>query len=536
MDYTKRTSIDCYDSARKLSLVRIFLLAAALGIFSMLDIHQNLIAFGIQTRLSVILGAVIAVVIVLVLTVRLVRSPWQLVLHLVFDLIWCGAIIYFSAGVTGPGISLLFVVVLAGNFVLPGMVVFILSGMAGLVLVAIALLYLLGASPFPPGSLPPSAVESGPILSKLFTSLLALFIVDSLGQGLARRYFEQGLVVGGMLDQIGEGVLLVDKKENIVHINDEALRLLHLPEHCRGQNARLYLSDVPLLIEMVFTRTDTCLKSLTNVEGCYVLVRCSNAHGRKGKVMGRILTMNDETDVRRLEIEARRSEHLSQLGEMAAGIAHEVRNPLASLRGCAQELGDICAEQGSEDATPLAAIMIREADRLSRIVDDFLRLSKQSQPNKEGVCLTEFFYNISEQFKLNEQAKDVIEIHMPDNLYMEVDIDHLYQIIINLINNAIEAVENSPAPLVLVTGSVWNEHQVLIEICDNGCGIPDAAKEKIFTPFYSTRSQGTGLGLSLVQRLIRANGGSISVRDNSDAAETGTRFQVLLPMYEEHSL
>lgn len=269
----------------------------------------------------------------------------------------------------------------------------------------------------------------------------------------------------------------------------------------------------------------------------HLVLRVSDLSDRRGRTIGRTLLIADETRLLVLEESARRADHLAALGEMAAGIAHEVRNPLTSLRGCAQELAEINRKEGQHDAADLAGIMVAEADRLARIVEDFLTLSRMRAPDRSVVDLAPLFTELDTLHRRQQ---------LPDNLGLVFDIaddcptvvgdtDQVRQVLLNLIGNALDAVRRVAAPRISIAareaavGSL-PVPAVEVRVSDNGCGIPAHLQEQVFTPFFSTKSQGTGLGLSLVQRIVREHEGALRLESS---VENGTVITVLLPAHSQ---
>jgi signal transduction histidine kinase len=493
------------------------------------------------TYLRSLLVVTTAVAVLLFATVWLARWRWQLALHLVFDLVWIGLLLHFSGGVSSPGVVLLFAVVLVGTLVLPGVALFVLPALASLVLAVNASMYLAGHAPFPPEFLRfnPVLIQTDRILGVLATQVGALFLVDLLGQLLARRLREQRIFTGEVLDRLGEGVLAVDRQGAVAYANAEAMRLLKLSGPVEGAPASGLLTDPALAPVLGLLIGDRCpaLERFTTADGQQLVLRVTELLDRREQRIGRTLIIADETRLRLLEDSAHRAEHLAALGEMAAGIAHEVRNPLTSLRGCAQELAEMAKEAKNGDAEGLARIMVTEADRLARIVDDFLALSRLRAPAREPLELEPV---IDELRTMTQQRRDLPGGFAATFICEDgcgsvlADGGQLRQVLSNLINNAIDALREVTSPRLTVRVRALDRDCALglpsveISVGDNGCGIPEDQRERVFTPFFSTKAQGTGLGLSLVQRIVREHEGLLSL---TSEVGVGTTVLVLLPTH-----
>lgn len=512
----------------------------AVGAFAVAGFYQDGIDFGtVTTYILLLLCGVMILALGLVMAVPWVVTRRQLVIHLVFDLLWCGGVIFLCGGVQGPGTPLIFAVVLTGNLVLPGVLPFLLPGLGSLVLALISVLYVAKNVPFPEVLVTANAhlFVGNEIIGSLLVQVLGLFLVDALGQTLARRQQEQRLVVGDLLDQLGDGVIAIDNRGGLLHCNDEAMRLLGLEGDLLGVAlAEVFRHARYEPVRTLLAGRGHRVSQLEGPQGEHLRLRAADLRGRRGRWRGRVLTISDETQQQRLEADVRRTEHLASLVEMAAGIAHEVRNPLASLRGCAQELAEVLEELGQRDGASLAGIIVSESDRLERIVADFMRLTRQPGPNPRVVALREFLQECCNQLKraMREDPLLLIECSVsdacPDAM---VDPDHFRQIVVNLVTNAMQALRGTSEPRIEVTADAGTlpDQRPAVElcVCDNGPGIPDDQQERIFTPFFSTKPQGTGLGLTVVQRLIRSAEGVITLQNRTGG---GTDVRVLLPAAE----
>jgi nitrogen-specific signal transduction histidine kinase len=524
--------------ARRISLLRLLLLSLALGIVLFVESRPPAPSAEVVRALHIGLLVVALISAVLVSAVSLARRRWQLALHLVFDLLWIGMLLYYTSGVSSPAVVLLFAVVLIGNLELPGVAPFAMPALASLVLAGNAVLYLADWHPFPPEyvAVAHGATEAHRILGFLAIQVAALFLVDLLGQLLAARLIEQRLFTGELLDQLGEGVLAIDLQGTIAYANAEASRLLGLPAGAAGQPARAILAALPSVLDLLLDR-GRAAERYQGFKERELMLRATDLVGRSGKPIGRLLVVADETRLRILETNARRSEHLAQLGEMAAGIAHEVRNPLTSLRGCAQEIAEICQKLGQADAAALARIMTDESDRLARIVNDFLALSRLRAPERGATAMEEVFAELETLCRRRHdlpagmlfEAK--VERDCPDAF---ADPDQLRQVLSNLVNNSIDAVAGAGSPRVRAQARAAPADNPLggvaveITVVDNGCGIPAELQERVFAPFFSTKSEGTGLGLSLVSRIVREHEGAMKLES---APGQGTTITIYLPAH-----
>ena len=226
-----------------------------------------------------------------------------------------------------------------------------------------------------------------------------------------------------------------------------------------------------------------------------------------------------------LEIEEnlRRVDRLSALGELSAGMAHEIRNPLGSIRGTAEILQDGIPE--TDPRYEFTRILIKEVDRLNRVVQDFLNFARPPVVEQEAVdleqCIDEVLLLVRPQLQkvrveLQRQRREMAPIRGQP--------EQLRQIFLNLILNALQAM---PEGGVLRIASRQQEQAILVEVGDSGQGIAAEHLEKIFNPFFTTRSEGTGLGLAITSRLMQGHGGRIEVASRPGA---GTTFTLSFPL------
>jgi two-component system NtrC family sensor kinase len=224
------------------------------------------------------------------------------------------------------------------------------------------------------------------------------------------------------------------------------------------------------------------------------------------------------------------SEKLASMGQLAAGIAHEVNNPLGVVLMYAHLLLDSCEQNAPlrEDLTMIA----EQADRCKKIVAGLLHFARQNKVVRYPADLREVLDRSLKAMKIPENI-DVHVEHGLDDPMAEIDRDQVTQVLTNLISNAVAAMENG-GKLTLQTGG--DEYRVLFRVIDSGVGIPEENLKRIFDPFFTTKpmGKGTGLGLAVTYGIIKMHCGDIRVQSNANPANgpTGTTFTVLLPRKE----
>ena len=245
--------------------------------------------------------------------------------------------------------------------------------------------------------------------------------------------------------------------------------------------------------------------------------------------MGRVLLMYDLSELKRLEKEIQRHDRLVALGKMAAGVAHEVRNPLSSIKGFATLLGSKFKEGSREHEA--ADLMVQEAERLNRSITELLNYARPAALRKEPVNLGEMV-----DLSLKLISSDAQSLGVKTSLYIEqnlptiaVDKDKINQVLLNLYLNALQAMEQNVSEKELHV-SVYREEtkgMLVIEVRDTGYGIPRKDLDKVLDPYFTTKPDGTGLGLALAYKIVDEHKGTIGF---ASIEGEGTTVSVALPI------
>ena len=240
---------------------------------------------------------------------------------------------------------------------------------------------------------------------------------------------------------------------------------------------------------------------------------------------GLIYIFEDITRLREMEAHVERDERLAAVGRLAASLAHEIRNPLASLSGSVQLLD----ERGSN---PLHRIILREVQRLNDLVEDFLQTARPMKLSLSPVNLQQMLHEVVEAFRNDPRCRGLREVKLSTMVVPRVlaDAARLRQVIWNLLLNAVQATDTGGQ--ISVDAVLITDH-IELTIRDNGVGIAQEKLLHIFDPFYTTRAGGTGLGLALVDRIIREHGGEVRVES---AVGEGTAFIIKLPLSDGEAL
>ncbi|WP_321370680.1 ATP-binding protein [uncultured Desulfuromusa sp.] len=230
------------------------------------------------------------------------------------------------------------------------------------------------------------------------------------------------------------------------------------------------------------------------------------AKGNQGEPLGVLVTFQDLTDFKKIEEELKRTDRLAAVGRLAAGMAHEIRNPLASISGSVQLLME--AEHAQEEDLKLMKIVVKEADRLNGLLTDFLGFARPQKLQKQPVNVAAVLNQLTEMLATDLRFKEIdIVQNYPDECTIVLDQGQVLQALWDLAVNSVEAMQGHGQ---LVFGTITNPLPAIF-VEDSGPGIADEIKERIFEPFFSTKEKGTGLGLASVYSVLDAHGGSVIV-------------------------
>ena len=220
-----------------------------------------------------------------------------------------------------------------------------------------------------------------------------------------------------------------------------------------------------------------------------------------------------------------RKEKLMALGHLAAGVAHEIRNPLSSIKGLAKYFAERTPPGG--EAQELALVMAKEADRLNRVVSELLELVRPAHLNYQPVDINALIHHSLQLVSQDAQSRG-IELQFtprPELTSIKADPDRLNQVLLNLYLNAMQAIGRDG--VIHVSACEADRQRVKIVVKDSGKGMSDEELQAIFTPYFTTKADGTGLGLAVVQNIIEQHGGTIRAESQPGA---GAIFTLWLPV------
>jgi two-component system, NtrC family, sensor histidine kinase PilS len=335
-------------------------------------------------------------------------------------------------------------------------------------------------------------------------------VIDSLVSGLVTTDLERRILT------FNRGAAAITGLQPGETIGHDAADVLQMPPHFRTRLAALS-EKRSARADLEFRRHDGRM-----IEIGITSTTLTFPNGRSGF----LFTFQDVTDIKRLEHNARLQQRLAAVGEMAAGIAHEIRNPLASMSGSLQVLRQELPL--SEEQSQLMDIVLRESDRLNDTIRSFLAYAR---PQRFVVARLDVAKVVHDTALLLRNSADVREGHVvdveaPDGpVWYEADENQIRQIVWNLATNGLRAMTSGGR---LVLGVTAEANEVVLSVADQGCGIPADELDGIFQPFKSSFEKGTGLGLAIVHRIVTDYNGAVQV---SSTVGAGTTVRVKLPVH-----
>jgi two-component system nitrogen regulation sensor histidine kinase GlnL len=332
-----------------------------------------------------------------------------------------------------------------------------------------------------------------------------------------------------ILANLDDGVIALDDEQKVIFFNEASEVLTDISSGAAvGQMLEQIFKREPWLVELVQT-TYPPLQKRARGEGDFVNrwgrkipvgVTVSPLEDRYGRFVGTILLLRDIKRRKELEEDLKRADRLALMGTLAAGLAHEIRNPLGGIKGAAQFLRR--SADGDPSLHDFTGIMIREVDRVNQLIEQLLDLSRPAQLTLGPVNIHEILDDVLllEGHSVGAGEIQVRKRFDPSLPPIRGDRAQLIQVFLNLVKNAFQAM--SDGGTLTVTTRLETDYHIReqgtapnrfiwVDLADEGCGIREEDLANIFSPFFTTKNNGTGLGLATCYRIIKEHGGTIRV-------------------------
>lgn len=342
------------------------------------------------------------------------------------------------------------------------------------------------------------------------------------------KYDQLSVLYKKIFDDIPSGIIVLNQK-NMISFNPASENITGFrSDEVVGKNINLSFPNLKVDAGMNFrSEVEITTKDRKNIPIGYSSAKL-NMPGTEDNFQ--IVTLQDLSQTKQLEKQMMQAKKMATIGEMAAGIAHELRNPLAAISGAAEVIdasGDIKSHNQG-----LMNIITRECNRLQNSINDFLSFSKPIEPEKEWVPLLPLVKEVIQLLKhthdWSENCKSFIDI--PEKMDCWADPQQIRQLLLNIFHNSCMALRNRDDEIQVIAREDADDsgaEKTVLTIIDNGRGIPDLIIDKIYDPFFTTRENGTGLGLSIAKQIVNTHNGGITI---SSKEHQGTTTEVWLPL------
>lgn len=373
----------------------------------------------------------------------------------------------------------------------------------------------------------------------LFIGLIgfSVMVANQNTRILAESYQRVKTYTGKILENLKDAVVAADQNGTVTIFNTAAAELFEIPpEKVIGKSLpeiRLPCLE-PILDTLETGKTRRAHHFLLNLKGNRKILNLATSIVRDhlGEIETVILIATDMTAQRHLEEQLLRQEKLTAMGELASGVAHEIRNPINAIGIIAQrlqkEFRPCDNEEEQKEFDELTVSIITETKRINQTIQQFLHFAKPAALQRQPTDIRDFLHEIGRLFKSSSTVQNIaFSIQVKNNARLLIDPQQMKQALLNLLQNALDATQ--PNGQIRLSAHKTDNHYE-ISVSDTGSGISEENQQKIFDIYFTTKRNGTGMGLPIVSQIVQQHDGKIIVESNP---EKGTTFWILLP-FEEH--
>lgn len=464
----------------------------------------------------------------------------QAAVQIAFDLAVTSGLVYVSGGVGSAFTFLYGISVLMAAITIGPRATLVTAGFALFSFLTLGAMVANGWLPHPPDqAVDRYVLSSGDTAFYIFRNLIGLVVVSLLASNLSSRILTTGgelklaaqsamalaQLNNDIVRSMSSGLISTDFDGTVLSVNPAGAEMFRAnPDQIVGRMASQFL-PVGMLTESEDIARQEGEAVRVNGERFPVGYSISPLRDSDGRETGKLLMFQDLTEIAELRATAERSEQLAGLGRLAAGLAHEIRNPLSSISGSVELVRE--SAELSEEERRLLGIVLDEAQRLNGLVTTMLRVGKPVEANRVRRDLSAVVDDVVQMARQGLGRLTNVDIRYErstESCDALIDADQVRQVVWNLVKNAIQA----SSPGMPVTLRVFSDDAgfKVVEVSDHGEGITETARNKLFDTFYSGRRQGVGLGLALVKQIVDAHGARIDVTSKPGR---GATFSVRFP-------
>jgi two-component system sensor histidine kinase PilS (NtrC family) len=537
-----------------LMFLRVGLVSLLLGVAIVIQVRETKTYFGeILNAHYILIASIYFLTFIYIVALKYIKNLFKFAyLQLFIDTIFITAIIYTTGGIESIFSFLYLLNIITGATILyrhGGMIIASFSTILYGAFLDLSYYGLIN----PIGSRFPYAREyqSSEIFYMILVNVAAFYLVAFLSGFLSEQIRKSTtelkakrkdiadleMLKENIIQNISSGLVAIDKHSKIIVFNRGAERIFNIDSR---DAVRKDIGDIiPHIMPYLKVQNPRKFSQLSykrqDDQEINLLLNTSPLKEYDGTKKGTILVFQDTTRIREMEQEVKRMENLAMIGELAAGMAHEIRNPLASISGSIQVLNDSLSKDESHINRRLMEIVFREVNRLDHLVNDFLQFARPQRIGIEEFELNQLIIDTLYLFQNSQSWSKHLDVDtkIVSPLKIKSDPQQLKQVLWNIFLNASEAMPKGGLISISADKEMDFESSsesvelVRIKIEDNGPGLDPKIAKDIFKPFATTRKDGSGLGLAIVKRLVEGLGGDVS-GENLDAK--GTLITIRLPV------
>ncbi|MBW2058748.1 MAG: PAS domain S-box protein [Deltaproteobacteria bacterium] len=528
-----------------LMAARVLIVSLLLGASALIQAgSENTPIITPSSSLYLLIGLTYTLTIIYALVLRRTRNVYRFAYaQILFDTVFVTALVYLTGGIESLfPLAYIFSITSAG-LLLSKRGTYMIAGVSGALYSAT-----LGLQYY--GLIRPSAgsgfffYTGQDVFYRVFLYLLAFAVVAALvnhlgeelrlkGRELKQKQLDYEKLEAfhqNIIESLDSGLITTDRSGKVSFLNRTAYRILGID---RFSQVSSYLDDLLAVCPSTASGESTGWEKTARREeigfkrpdGKYIHLGLSRSSLRdiNGAVVGSILIFQDITRIKEMEEQIKRTDRMVSIGQMAAGLAHEIRNPLASMTGSIQVLKEDI--NLTEENVNLMNIVIRESERLNRLVTDFLLFAQPPRSELVPIILNHLVDETLQMLKNSPKFNGHISVSRVFSHQVRVlgDSNQLKQVFWNLLLNAVQEMKDGGLLLVKLEKE---DGSAKLSVSDTGKGIERENLGKIFEPFFTTKESGTGLGLAIVHRIVETHGGRIRVKSE---VGKGTTFSVFFP-------
>jgi len=471
------------------------------------------------------------------------------------DILLITGLVWKTGGVNSEFIMLYLISICSAGFVLKWNASIVAAIVASILYSGVAIAYSIGIVPGEIRSDPlklrevQHALTGLAFLRFLLLPIFAFVTAGVIAGTISKRLVAASLMRDDILEGIGKGILMLDSRRMIVYHNQEFTRLLGIDDKLPKVSLARVLGEGidKQALEVLKTNKPNRMEishKLPDGKVIPIMVRVNPiAELDGGEPHGLIIALDDITVEKKMAEFAKQKQRIETMGHISATIAHEIRNPLASIRGAVQEI--VRALELPENKKILLEIVLSESDRLDQIITDFLHFARMRPPGLIKTDMKRVFSDVRYLLTSRPESRDIqILVTGDPGDMIAIDPEQMRQLLLNLGLNALQAMETSSRKQLRIhaqrvsstpldsgfdsnrLSDRTNRPAIIVSISDSGEGMTPAVLKQVFEPFFTTKAAGTGLGLAICERIVHSHDGMIAVQS---AEGQGTTVSIWLP-------